>query len=254
MRGKFAKVGILSEIAFSRTASGRDRFSFFRVTFPMRQLILELMPEVPPRFDYFVAGGNGETLTGLAAWLAPENREPSLLLWGETSAGKTHLLRASEAHYADALTDPDLNLLPEIGENDNFCAVDNVEALSENGQIALFNLFNRLRANGGRLLTAATLPPRRLTLREDLRTRLGSGLIYRLQPLTDDEKIEALSTQAAARGLRLPPEAFGYLLARAPRDMRSLSALLVALDRYSLEHKRAITLPLLREVLQTSLN
>lgn len=221
----------------------------------MRQLILDLLPESPPRLDNFVAGGNSEALTGLAAWLAPESREPSLLLWGDAGAGKTHLLRASEAYYSDAAADPDLAGIEEYdGAPQLLHAVDNVEALSDSGQIALFNLFNRLRASGGRLLTAATLPPRQLALREDLRTRLGSGLIYRLQALTDSEKIEALSAQAMARGLRLPADALGYLLARAPRDMRSLSALLVALDRYSLEHKRAITLPLLREVLQTSLN
>ena len=213
------------------------------------------MPEAPPRFDNFVAGSNGEALTGLAAWLAPESNETSLLLWGETGSGKTHLLRASDARYADASADSDLSGLNayEVDEN-SFHAVDNVEALSKTGQISLFNLFNRLRASGGRLLTAACLPPRQLALREDLRTRLGSGLIYRLHALTDSEKIEALSTQASARGLRLPPDALDYLLARAPRDMRSLAAFLVALDRYSLEHKRAITLPLLREVLQTSLN
>ncbi len=216
----------------------------------MRQLILDLMPEASPRLDNFVAGGNGDALTGLAAWLAPESREPSLFLWGETGSGKTHLLRASEAFYTDAAGNPDLD---RIEERQALHAVDNVEALSTAGQIALFNLFNRLRASGGRLLTAASQPPLQLTLREDLRTRLGSGLIYRLRPLTDSEKIDALSTQAMARGLRLPPDALPYLLARAPRDMRSLTAFLAALDRYSLEHKRAITLPLLREVLQTPL-
>ena len=217
----------------------------------MRQLILDLLPEDPPCLDNFVAGGNGETLTGLAAWLAPDSREPSLLLWGETGAGKTHLLRASAARYSDAATDPDL---AQLDETALFQAVDSVEALSERGQIALFNLFNRLRASGGRLLTSARQPPRQLVLREDLRTRLGSGLIYRLHALTDSEKIEALTTQAAARALRLPPEALNYLLAHAPRDMRNLAALLAALDRYSLEHKRAITMPLLREVLHASLN
>lgn len=217
----------------------------------MRQLILDLLPEDPPCLDNFVAGGNGETLTGLAAWLAPDSREPSLLLWGETGAGKTHLLRASAARYSDAATDPDL---AQLDETALFHAVDSVEALSERGQIALFNLFNRLRASGGRLLTSARQPPRQLVLREDLRTRLGSGLIYRLHALTDSEKIEALTTQAAARALRLPPEALNYLLAHAPRDMRNLAALLAALDRYSLEHKRAITMPLLREVLHASLN
>jgi DnaA family protein len=217
----------------------------------MRQLILDLLPDAPPRLDNFVAGGNAETLTGLAGWLAPDNREPSLLLWGEPGAGKSHLLRASGAHFSDAETDPDLAL---IVQTQPLHAVDNVEALSAAGQIALFNLFNRLRAAGGRLLTSAHQPPQHLELREDLRTRLGSGLIYRLHPLSDGEKIDALATQATARGLRLPPGALDYLLARAPRDMRSLMALLASLDRYSLENKRAITLPLLREVLHTPLN
>jgi DnaA family protein len=197
----------------------------------MRQLILELLPEAAPGLDNFVAGGNGEALTGLAAWLAPENREPLLMLWGGPGAGKTHLLRASEAHYIDASIDPEL---AAIGELLDFYAIDNVELLGESGQIALFNLFNRLRAAGGRLLVAATVPPLQLKLREDLRTRLGSGLIYRLQPLTDAEKIGAISAQAIARGLRLPPDALNYLFARAPRDMRSLTAFMTALDRYSL--------------------
>ena len=217
----------------------------------MHQLILDLLPDEPPRLDNFVAGGNTETLTGLAAWLAPDNRETSLLLWGETGSGKTHLLRASGAAYHDAASDPDL---ATIDHDAAALAVDNVEALSAAGQIALFNLFNHRRAAGGRLLTSAHQPPRQLALREDLRTRLGSGLIYRLHGLSDDEQIAALDAQAQARGLRLPPGALCYLQARAPRDMRSLMALVAALDRYSLEHQRAITLPLLREVLQTPLD
>ena len=218
----------------------------------MRQLLLDLLPENPPRFDNFVVGANSDALTGLMAWLAPDNQEGALLLWGESGSGKTHLLRASEACYVDAKVCP--ALFADGGEGEpaeHFYAVDNVQALNAAGQIALFNLFNRLRAVGGRLLTAADGPPRQLRLREDLRTRLGSGLIYRLHSLTDQDKHKALASLAEARRLRLPPEALDYLLARAPRDMRSLAALLMALDRYSLEHKRPITLPLLREVLLT---
>jgi DnaA-homolog protein len=220
----------------------------------MRQLILDLLPEAPPSLANFVAGGNAETLTGLAAWLGQnEDRggESSLFLWGEAGAGKTHLLRAigvEGATYLDASADGTLAEIEEPGSGRY--AVDHVDALDARGQIALFNLFNRLRANGGKLLCAAQRPPLQLDLREDLRTRLGSGLTYRLLPLTESEQMAALAAQADARALRLPPEAYAYLLARAPRDMRSLSALLAALDRYSLEHKRPITLPLLREVLQ----
>jgi DnaA-homolog protein len=40
-----------------------------------------------------------------------------------------------------------------------------------------------------------------------------------------------------------------YLLTHFRRDMPSLMALLDALDRFSLEQKRAVTLPLLRTML-----
>ncbi|MCP5269193.1 MAG: DnaA regulatory inactivator Hda [Zoogloeaceae bacterium] len=221
----------------------------------MRQLILDLIPDHPPTLENFVAGGNADALTALAGWLSPESREPSLLLWGEAGAGKTHLLRAccaltTPANYADAADDPALQHLPPLNSVESFFAIDNVEALNNAGQIALFNLFNRLRADGGRLLTSASAPPLQLSLREDLRTRLGSGLIYRLRPLSDAEKIAALGKQASLRGMRLSDEALNYILNRAPRDMRSLSAFLAALDLYSLEHKRPLTLPLLRELLQ----
>jgi DnaA family protein len=218
----------------------------------MRQLILDLLPENPPSLDNFVAGGNAEIVAALSAWALPENRETSLLLYGESGSGKTHLLRACADAYHDAAITPVLDEGIASDDAPSCVAVDNVEALSGDGQIVLFKLFNRLRAAGGRLLTAAGQPPRRLPLREDLRTRLGSGLVYRLIPLSDEEKHTALAAQAAARALPLPPGALDYLLVRARRDMRHLMAILAALDRYSLEYQRPITLPLLREVLRYS--
>ncbi|MBL8399357.1 MAG: DnaA regulatory inactivator Hda [Candidatus Accumulibacter sp.] len=215
----------------------------------MRQLILDLLPESPPAFENFVPGRNIEALTGLVAWLLPDNRETLFGLWGETGAGKSHLLRACAASYHDAHDDASLDDLPT---DDGFCAVDHLEALDGQGQIRLFNAINRLRASGGRLLTASSAPPRQLALREDLRSRLASGLVHRLHALSDAEKLAALEEQAAQRGLALPNEALPYLIRRVPRDMRTLSALLAAIDRYSLEHKRPVTLPLLREVLQTA--
>jgi DnaA family protein len=215
----------------------------------MRQLILDLLPENPPSLDNFVPGGNAEVIAALSAWGAPECLETSLLLYGESGSGKTHLLRACAVDYHDAVVTPDLENLASSSDTPRRVAVDNVEALSSIGQIALFDLFNRLRMAGGRLLTAAGEPPQRLSLREDLRTRLGSGLVYRLIPLTDEEKRAVLEAQATARALPLPTGALDYLLVHARRDMRHLMAILIALDRYSLEHKRPITLPLLREVL-----
>lgn len=214
----------------------------------MRQLLLDLLPDVPATFDNFVTGSNAEALTALASWLAPDNREPLLLLWGEAGSGKSHLLRASGGRFHDTRCDPDLD---RFDGRAVFHAIDDVHALGERGQVVLFGLINRLLAEGGRLLAAAGDPPSRLALRDDLRTRLASGLVYRLQPLADEEKLAALREHARARGVVLPPTALDYLLARAPRDMRSLANLLTEVERRASESKRPVTLPLLREVLRS---
>ncbi|WP_226461845.1 DnaA regulatory inactivator Hda [Quatrionicoccus australiensis] len=208
-------------------------------------MILDLLPESPPSLDNFVAGGNAETVAALTGWLAGERRDTSFCLWGESGCGRSHLLQASTFALVDAALDPALASAPAAEQ----LAVDNVDALNEVGQIALFNHFNRLKMSGGMLLTAAPQPPVHLALREDLRTRLGSGLIYRLLPLSDAEKAAAIAAQAKERALKLTPEVIAYLMRHAPRDMRTLSMLVVALDQYTLEQKRPVTLPLLRELL-----
>ncbi len=51
------------------------------------------------------------------------------------------------------------------------------------------------------MVTGGAVPPAFLPVREDLRTRMGWGLIYQVHELSDEEKIAALSQAAAARGL-----------------------------------------------------
>ncbi|MCH2219136.1 MAG: DnaA regulatory inactivator Hda [Dechloromonas sp.] len=211
----------------------------------MRQLTLDLLPESPPSLDNFVPGTNAETVAALTEWLAGGRPDTSFCLYGESGCGRSHLLLATGFAYVDAALNPSLAGI-SAGET---LAVDNVDQLDADGQVALFALFNQMKMDGGRLLTAAPQPPAHLALREDLRTRLGSGLIYRLQPLSDAEKADAIATLAKERALKLSPEMIGYLLRHASRDMRTLAMLVVALDQYTLEQKRPVTLPLLRELL-----
>jgi len=104
-----------------------------------------------------------------------------------------------------------------------------------------------LAAPPAAFVAAGSQPPLGLALRDDLRTRLGWGVVLRLALLSDDEKADALRRAARGRGLALPDELIQYLLTHRSRDIRWLLRLLDALDRFALERKRAITLPLLRE-------
>jgi len=129
-------------------------------------------------------------------------------------------------------------------------AVDEVEALDDAAQIGLFALYNRMRETGGLLLVTGTQAPAQMTLRDDLRTRLGWGLVYQVHALNDAEKAQALQQHAQARGFELSPEVVTYLLRHGRRDLPSLLALLDALDEHCLRLKRLASVPLLKEVIQ----
>ncbi|MFL9924387.1 DnaA regulatory inactivator Hda [Herbaspirillum lusitanum] len=235
----------------------------------MKQIPLDLSADQPQSFDTFVTGRNEELLQHLrysaglntGADAGPDTAADAALgndrfiyMWAETGAGKTHLINALAHHAGDAARiiraadafDSDFDYSPHISHY----LLDDADQLSAPTQIAAFNLFNQIREQGGWLISSGQLPPAQLELREDLRTRLGWGLIYQVHGLSDDEKIAALTQSAQARGMGLPAGVLPYLLTHYRRDMPSLSRMLDALDRYSLETKRAITLPLLRELLQ----
>jgi DnaA family protein len=129
-----------------------------------------------------------------------------------------------------------------------------VQYLGEAAQIGLFNLYNRMRESGGTLLTAGECAPLHLQLRQDLVTRLGWGLVYQVHGLSDAEKAEALRVHAQQRGFVLADEVVNYLLRHWRRDLPALLAALDALDRYSLETKRPITVPMLKELMQGQLD
>ncbi len=215
----------------------------------MQQLLLELASPPAPTLDNFVPGRNGAAVQALRAIAQGAAAERFVYLWGEPGSGRSHLLRG----LAHAAGEPKgLYLRPpsplKVAQN-SVIAVDDVQSLSASDQVVLFDLFNRARAAGGALVTGGDAAPAQLALREDLRSRLSWGLAFQLHPLSDAEKAAALREHARARAIVLGEDAIDYLLQHARRDMTSLIGILDALDRYSLEHKRPITLPLVRNAL-----
>lgn len=224
----------------------------------MQQLAFELAPPEPPTFANFVAGRNGEPVE-LLSRVARGDPAPAILVWGAEGSGRSHLLQATVAAATGAgraaLYCADPSAAPaEPPDPGALVAVDDVDRADAAAQGHLFTLFNRLADTGGQLITAAAAPPARLALRDDLRSRLGSGLVYEVVPLADADKPRALASYARTRGIALSDDVIAYLLAHGRRDMPSLMATLAALDRASLEGKRPITVPLLRAWMQRTLS
>ena len=218
----------------------------------MKQLVLDIIPAPVPTLDNFVVGRNGEALAALTCHLRADASLATkvLYLWGVAGSGKSHLIKACSSLGL-------VTLPPDQGKGDPDAAgryaVDSVNTIHDDAQHALFDLINRQQISSGMLVATGNVAPRDLTLRRDLASRLGSGLVFQLQPLSDSEKADALHAHAHTRGFMLREEVVSYLLRHARRDMASLIQILDELDRYSLETGREITLPLLKEMSQPSL-
>ena len=217
----------------------------------MNQLIFDFAERGYPGFDKFLGTENAELV-----YVLQHKHDPFIYVWGEEGAVKSHLLRAwvaqaldagKKAVYIDAAATP----LTEAAFEAEYLAIDQIEKLGNEEQALLFAVFNRFRNSGkGFLLLSSEHTPQQLVIREDLRTRMAYCLVYEVKPLTDQEKIDALVSMAAARQVTIDPEIFEYLLNHWRRDMDSLMQMLDTLDNYAVTMGKRITLPLLRQLLK----
>jgi DnaA family protein len=214
----------------------------------MQQLILDIRPPAQPDLARFVVGRNVELMAQLTAMLDGTASERMVYVWGAPGCGKSYLLAA----WVRAGVARGLRVAEGATEAAEVVVADAVDSWDHAQQAAGFAVFNQVRENGGLWLASGNAAPADLNLTPELRTRLGWGLVFQLLPLADTEKRAALTRHAESLGFRLEPSVADYLLTHTARDMQSLLGVLEALDRFSLQTRRPITLPLLRQLLADS--
>lgn len=225
------------------------------------QLPLGLRLPAASRFDNFVPGANHEALATVEQ-LALDPAPGMLFLAGPAGTGKTHLLQAAcraveagggQSAYLPLTTLVTLDPAALEGlEHYGLLAIDDLQAIAgrRDWEEALFHLFNRLREAGGRWLGAGTCAPEQLGLvLPDLRSRLGWGALYTLQPVDDTARLQILTLHARERGLDLPEDTAQFLLHHCPRDLPALINLLERLDVAALTAQRRLTVPFVKGVL-----
>lgn len=217
----------------------------------MKQIPLAIGPDPLPTFDSFLPGSNGAALEHLRRLAMPS---APVYLWGPSGSGKTHLLRAlahacqqagQRVGWFDAADATPWPLQPDW----SLVIIDRCDALDAAAQQAAFALFVEAATEGVQVAAAGRLPPVDLPLRDDLRTRLGWGHVFAMQPLGEAETRAALRREGDRRGVLLSDEVMDHLLTRFPRDLKHLMSLLDRLDEFALARSRAITVPLLKTML-----
>ena len=222
----------------------------------MKQIALDIGLARGPTLPSFFAGPNEATLKHLQLWAGSPTRSPvPTYLWGATGSGKTHLLMAvaeslREQGASAGWLDAAMHEPPEFNEAWAVVLLDDVHLYTAVQQHTAFNWFVNAQSLQRGVLAAGALPPADLKLREDLRTRLGWGHVFQLQVLSEPERRAVLRQAADARGVFLGDDVMDFMLTRFSRDLGHLMQLLEHLDGYALQTKRAITIPLIKSMLE----
>lgn len=227
------------------------------------QLPLEFKFNNEYTFDSFVAGPNRELMDALQN-LDSMEEAPFVYFWGKPGAGKSHLLQA--LCQSDSFVNKPVAMIPlhesemyspemlEGLETMSLVCVDSVQSVSRimGWENALFHFYNRAREASTPVVMCGDSPPAQLGISlQDLKTRLGWGLVFQLKEIDDDGKLNAIRHRANIRGIDLNDEVGEYLLRRHSREIGALIALLDRLDKASLAHQRRLTIPFVKQFLDS---
>lgn len=180
-------------------------------------------------------------------------------LTGGHLCGKTHLLqswvRLAQSHnkkaiYIEASNDDSVNFR-DISNKFDFVAIDNIEHLNGLQQILLFDLFNAIKLNNLDvfLLTSSKNSLDRIkTLRDDLKTRLMSGLTLDLKALNDDEIKDAINIHINQQGIKLGETEINFLINHCQRNIGVLVNTIHKIADNAVLENRNITIPFIKTI------
>lgn len=231
------------------------------------QLVLPVLHSHDHALDNFVMGRNAPLIGHLKQQLSADERQinaqPITFVHGTAGSGKTHLLLAchqfteiqgTQCQYIDM---QELQTMPPqivqgIGLTDVIC-IDNIDAIASSNawQMQIFDVINQFLENTGKclLVSAKNSVQSCDFLLPDLSSRLMWGTTFHLHELDESEKVVALYNHFRERGISVQQEVILFLMKRSQRDMHQLTELVEQLDSLSLQSKRDLTIPFIKQVL-----
>jgi len=228
----------------------------------MKQIALDIGLATGPTLQNFFPGPNLPAYQHLTLWLGRGGSQVArspvpTYLWGGEGSGKTHLLKAvrealREQGAVVGWLDAGMPEPPAFSETWAAVLLDDVHLYTAVQQQAAFNWFVHAQTQQRAVLGTGNQPPASLRLRDDLRTRLGWGHVFGLTVLSEPERRAVLRQAADARGVFLGDDVMDFMLTRFSRDLPSLMELLDLIDAYALRTKRAITVPMIRAMMEES--
>lgn len=147
-------------------------------------------------------------------------------------------------------------------ENKDLICIDNIQVIKDdlNWQIAIFDLLNKVIEQNQtqsshqvqtRVILTATHAPSSIGLSlPDLVSRLNWGTVFKLEELSDEKLKMVIRQKVSEKGLEASDEVLNFIVTRLSRSLPELLETIKLLDLKSLESKRKLTIPFIKEVLK----
>ena len=226
-----------------------------------RQTVIPLDERGTFSLDNFAGNANKVLVAEMKELASGIRLSRIMYVWGKPGTGKTHLLNAScsenrrlggVSFYLSLEVADSQDKIAAMTDPDALVCIDNLHSIDLGGglQESLFHVCQNLHAGQGRLLVCGSCPLGEINLSlKDLESRLSSGGMFQIRPLSDEEKKEALQSRAKQRGIALQNSVLNYILINYSRQTQDLFDLLDCIGSESLRHQRRITVPFVRELI-----
>lgn len=227
-----------------------------------KQIPLDFKSSNNQTYEDFIVESNATTLDSLKSFT--ESSAYIFYVWGETGCGKSHLLNAfiennNQTNKPAVLIQPkDLVNRENVSLIEMFgcICIDNSELISGDPLLeeALFFWINEVKQAQKKIVLASKISnsDKNWNL-ADLRSRLASGRTHQLMSLSRQGVIIAFNKQASELGIDIDDKVINYLENNCSMNMAFLKQLLNHLDKATLIHKKQVTIPLIKNILQTVL-
>jgi len=221
----------------------------------MNQLGLPISLNTSMLLESFVAN---KELLRLINQLFLNEKSSEVYIYGASGQGKTHVLQGAvlkalkidkNAVYidcSDLFPDYILDFVDQI----DFICFDNVHSILRENQEIFFDLYNRARQAQIFILVSGNTLPSDLEVMKDLKTRLSLAAVYKLEELNDELIMSVIDSQMSQRNLSVNSNVYEYLFKNYSRDLKLLLSTLNDLDKASLQAKKPISIPFVKNFLE----
>lgn len=136
---------------------------------------------------------------------------------------------------------------------DNFSHIfiDSFNECFENkiSEIDLFNLYNSSKDNSSKLILRENSLTQKNILLPDLKSRINSNIELVMQKLTDKDKKHIIEIELIKRGLSIKEKNLDFIMNHSSRNLETLQTLVNKLDKLTMERKKNISIPLIKELI-----